>query len=152
MSLRIAGYAALFDVPDADGDVILQGAFARSIADFGTEHRGKPVPLLWQHNPDQPLGLVEMLAEDARGLRVIARIDNGESRAALALERGEVNGLSFGYRARAFQWIPGGRPSQPGRQAARNRESQRRTSRRPAQCPDWPRWNRQHRGQADWLG
>jgi hypothetical protein len=104
-SLRIAGYAALFDIPDADGDVIAKGAFSRSIA----EHRDTKLPFYWQHRPDQAIGTVELLLEDLRGLRVIARIDNSQGRAALALSRGEATGLSFGYRARAFQRIPGGR-------------------------------------------
>ena len=33
-----------------------------------------------------------------RGLRVIATLDNPEGAAALALKRGAVTGLSFGYR------------------------------------------------------
>jgi HK97 family phage prohead protease len=105
MSLRIAGYAALFDIPDAGGDVIARGAFARTLA----EQRAAPLPLFWQHRPDQPIGAVELAAEDARGLRVIARIDNGQGRAAAALGRGEATGLSFGYRARGYQRLPEGR-------------------------------------------
>jgi HK97 family phage prohead protease len=103
--MRIAGYAALFELADGDGDVIRKGAFAKSIA----RTREKPLPLYWQHRPEQPIGAVELLEEDARGLRVIARIDNAEGRAALALTRREANGLSFGYRARGYRPIPGGR-------------------------------------------
>ena len=47
--LRIAGYAALFGVPDADRDVILPGAFRDTLA----ARRG-PFPLYWQHRPEQP--------------------------------------------------------------------------------------------------
>lgn len=103
MSVRIAGYAALFDVADADGDVIVKGAFARSLAEQGRV----PLPFLWQHRPEQAIGAVEAIAEDDRGLRVIARIDNGEGRAATALARGEATGLSFGYRARGYRRLPG---------------------------------------------
>jgi HK97 family phage prohead protease len=103
--VRIAGYAALFDVADADGDVIVRGAFAKSLA----EHGAHPLPLLWQHRPEQPIGIVELAAEDARGLRVIARIDNAEGRAAAALASGEVTGLSFGYRARGYRRLAEGR-------------------------------------------
>lgn len=95
-ALRFAGYAALFDVADAGRDTIRRGAFARTLAD-----RKAPLPLYWQHRPDQPIGIVEEACEDNRGLRVIARVDRPGSRAALLLERGEVNGLSFGFRARA---------------------------------------------------
>jgi HK97 family phage prohead protease len=105
VSLRLAGYAALFDLADGDGDVIRKGAFARAIS----ASRTRPLPLFWQHRPEQRIGAVELLQEDARGLAVIARIDNPQGRAALALARREANGLSFGYRARAFRPIPGGR-------------------------------------------
>ena len=93
--MRFAGYAALFDRRDAGRDTIRPGAFARTL----TERRD-PVPLFWQHRPDLRIGWVETLAEDARGLRVIASLDNAEGAAGLALRRGAVTGLSFGYRAR----------------------------------------------------
>lgn len=102
--LRFAGYAALFDRRDAGRDVIRKGAFARSLAE-----RAEPIPLFWQHRPDQRIGWVERAAEDARGLRVIACIDNPDGGAAAALRRGAVTGLSFGYRARAFTRDAAGR-------------------------------------------
>lgn len=91
--LRFAGYAALFDIADAGRDTIRRGAFAHTLA-----ARSTPLPLYWQHRPDQPIGVIEEAKEDARGLSVIARIDRPDSRAALLLANGEVNGLSFGFR------------------------------------------------------
>lgn len=85
MSVRFAGYAAVFDVPDRGGDVVRRGAFRVT----------RPVPLLWQH-AGTPVGTVEQLAEDARGLRVIGRVATPELAAAVA--KGAVTGLSFGYR------------------------------------------------------
>jgi len=102
--MRLAGYAALFDVADGAGDTIRPGAFARTLA----ERRGA-LPLYWQHNPEQRIGTVELAEEDARGLRVIARIDNSDSRAITELVRRTVNGLSFGYRARGYRRVPDGR-------------------------------------------
>ena len=102
--LRIAGYAALFDIADSAKDVIVKGAFARTLAE-----RKEPLPLYWQHNPDQPIGTVELAQEDARGLRVIARIDNPDSRASQELLARRTNGLSFGYRARGYRRGPAGR-------------------------------------------
>ncbi|WP_395329961.1 HK97 family phage prohead protease [Novosphingobium sp. BL-8H] len=92
--LRFAGYAALFDRRDSGRDTIRPGAFARTLA-----QRRDPLPLFWQHQPDLRIGWVETAAEDARGLRVVARIDNPDGAAGLALKRGGVTGLSFGYRA-----------------------------------------------------
>lgn len=92
--LRIAGYASIFNVPDKGGDVVLKGAFAGA---------GKPVPLLWQHDSREPVGIVETMTEDARGLRITARIvDAGRGAAAAALLRaGALDGLSFGYRVKS---------------------------------------------------
>ena len=91
--VRFEGYAALFDVPDHGGDIVRPGAFRRTLA----AGRGR-VPLLWQHGGLRPVGVVEQLAEDARGLRVTGRVAAG-SAAGVALATGAVTGLSFGYRA-----------------------------------------------------
>lgn len=97
MNVRFAGYAALFRHRDAGRDVIRPGAFARALSE-----RGDAIPLLWQHRPALRVGWIEHAAEDERGLRVIGRLDASEGAAALAVRRGAVSGLSFGYRARAF--------------------------------------------------
>ncbi len=102
--LRIAGYAALFGRRDGGGDVIRKGAFARTLA-----ARRDPLPLYWQHRSDLRVGWVTMVAEDQRGLRVIAAIDNPQGRAAQSVRRGEVSGLSFGYRAIDSERTPEGR-------------------------------------------
>ncbi len=95
--MRFAGYAAVFDRPDRGGDVVRAGAFARSL------RRGvRAVPLLWQHEPGRPIGRIDYLKEDRRGLRVIASLSAsaaGREAAALLGERA-LTGLSFGYRVR----------------------------------------------------
>jgi HK97 family phage prohead protease len=96
--LRFAGYAAIFGRPDRGGDVVRAGAFARA-----TEPGA--VPLLWQHDPGHPIGRVDYLKEDKRGLRVIGRLSAGAAgrEAAALLAEGAVRGLSFGYRVRASE-------------------------------------------------
>lgn len=86
--MRLAGYAAIFDRADHGGDVVRKGAFAKAL---------KPgIPLLWQHEASRRIGTVESLAEDDRGLRVIARLeDDAPVRAG--------SGLSFGYRVRGMK-------------------------------------------------
>jgi HK97 family phage prohead protease len=94
---RLAGYASVFDVPDSSGDVVRPGAFARSLT------AAQPVPLLWQHDAAHPIGTVDHLSEDRRGLRVIASLADtrtGRDAAAL-LKANALTGLSFGYRVRA---------------------------------------------------
>ena len=97
MSVRIAGYAALFHRRDAGGDIILPGAFAASLASLPG-----PLPLLSEHRPPQRIGTVERIGEDGRGLRVVARLDPA-SRAAALVAGGSLRGLSFGYRAKAYR-------------------------------------------------
>jgi HK97 family phage prohead protease len=60
--------------------------------------RVRRVPLLWQHR-GAPVGVIEAIGEDARGLRVTGRVDAPELAALVA--RGAVSGLSFGYRVKA---------------------------------------------------
>jgi uncharacterized protein len=86
--MRFAGYAAIFDTPDRGGDIVRKGAFARA-AKAG-------IPLLWQHDSARRIGFVESLSEDARGLRVIATLDDAAQ--SYAVQAG--SGLSFGYRVR----------------------------------------------------
>jgi HK97 family phage prohead protease len=101
--MRFAGYAARFDWPDNGGDVIRKGAFERSL------QAGLAVPLLWQHKAGAVLGTIEHLAEDEKGLRVIARLGDGPDarQAAQMLASGRLKGLSFGYRVRAAKGGPG---------------------------------------------
>jgi HK97 family phage prohead protease len=95
--MRFAGYAAVFDRPDSGGDVVRPGAFA------GALKRSGEVPLLLQHK-GQPVGRIEHLSEDRRGLRVIAEV--ADSRVRELVERG-LRGLSFGYRVREAISGPG---------------------------------------------
>jgi HK97 family phage prohead protease len=87
-AVRFAGYAAVFDCPDRGGDVVRRGAFAGAGA----------VPLLWQHR-GRAVGVVESIGEDARGLRVIGRVE--DAGVAALVREGGLLGLSVGYRVRA---------------------------------------------------
>ncbi len=69
--MRFAGYAAIFDAPDRGGDIVRKGAFARA-AKAG-------LPLLWQHDVTRRIGFIESLAEDERGLRIVAQLDGKRS-------------------------------------------------------------------------
>lgn len=95
--MRFAGYAARFDRVDRGGDVVRRGAFARAVAQAGAGG----VPLLWQHDPARPIGRIERIAEDQRGLRVIGRLAPSAREAKQLLRCGALDGLSFGYRVRA---------------------------------------------------
>jgi HK97 family phage prohead protease len=95
--VRFAGYAAVFDRPDSGGDVVTRGAFADALKRVGD------VPLLLQHK-GQPVGRIEHLSEDRRGLRVIAEVV--DARVRDLVKRG-LRGLSFGYRVREAEAAKG---------------------------------------------
>jgi hypothetical protein len=96
----VEGYAAIFGNVDQGGDVIHQGAFAKTLVE-----RGHKVKFLWQHDTTEPIGRVIEMAEDEVGLRFKAIIsDTQRGRDALALlSDGAIDGMSIGYDA-----IPGG--------------------------------------------
>lgn len=91
------GYASVFDRMDRGRDIVLKGAFARSIAERGA--RG--IKLLWQHDPSEPVGVLDSVREDSRGLHVRGRLLLGLKRAEEAyalLQAGALDGLSIGFR------------------------------------------------------
>lgn len=93
----IEGYASLFGVVDNGGDMVMAGAFARSLLKRGAAG----VKMLWQHQASEPIGVWTSILEDARGLKVAGRLDLSVARAreALSLLRGgAVDGLSIGFR------------------------------------------------------
>lgn len=91
------GYAAVFGRVDLGRDLILPGAFARSLAERGAGG----VRLLFQHDPAEPIGTWLALREDSVGLFVRGRLtlDVARAREVLALMRaGAIDGLSIGFR------------------------------------------------------
>ena len=90
------GYASTFtDRPDAYGDVVDKGAFKKTIS----ENNGR-IKILWNHNPNEPIGKPLEMAEDEKGLLVKGKLTLGVQRAAevLALMRdGVINEMSIGY-------------------------------------------------------
>lgn len=93
-----AGYASIFNRVDRGRDIVVKGAFQRSIHERGA--RG--IKVLWQHDPREPVGVLEDIREDDVGLYVKARLltDVRRAREARALmAAAALDGLSIGYRA-----------------------------------------------------
>jgi len=88
--IRVEGYAAVFDAVDRAGDVVRRGAFAGAAR----------VPLLVQHC-GRAVGRIEAIGEDARGLRVVAVVE--DAGVAQAVGCGALRGLSVGYCARTVR-------------------------------------------------
>ena len=92
-----AGYASLFGKADLGRDVVMPGAFRASLARRGAAG----VKMLFQHDPNQPIGVWSEIREDGAGLFVRGRLTTGVARAreVLSLMRaGALDGLSIGYR------------------------------------------------------
>ena len=92
-----SGYASLFGRVDLGRDVVERGAFSRSLAERGAAG----VRMLFQHDPNQPIGAWTEIREDGRGLFVRGRLTPGvaKSREVLELMRGgALDGLSIGFR------------------------------------------------------
>ena len=64
----VSGYFSAFGMVDSDGDIMMPGAFKRSIADWGPKGKGRIKHLL-NHDPSKPLGKVQELDEDNYGLK-----------------------------------------------------------------------------------
>ena len=93
----VEGYASLFGEIDAARDMVMPGAFARTLRQRGIRR----VPMLFQHDPAEPVGVWLELFEDFRGLRARGKLipDVTRARELIALVRaGAVDGLSIGFR------------------------------------------------------
>lgn len=99
------GYASLFGMPDLGRDVVERGAFRDSLARRGAQG----IKLLWQHDPNQPLGRWLDLVEDGHGLKVRGQLNPAVARAReihALMRDGAVDGLSIGFRTERARTDP----------------------------------------------
>ena len=95
----IEGFGAAFGgPPDSYDDIILEGAFQETIAKGG--RNGTGVPMLWQHNFMEPIGMWNELVEQKKGLKVrgevVKEVQKGSEAHALAKKK-VITGLSIGW-------------------------------------------------------
>lgn len=64
----VTGYFSAFGNVDSDGDIMMPGAFTKSIEDHGPTSQRPRIKHLLNHNPSQPLGVITSLKEDNYGL------------------------------------------------------------------------------------
>lgn len=70
----VTGYFSDFNSIDSDGDIIKPGAFQKSISQNGPQS-GKPrIKHLLNHDSSKPLGVLEVLKEDTKGLYYESRL------------------------------------------------------------------------------
>lgn len=97
---------------DRDGDIL---------DPMGAEFN-LPMPFLWQHNHDEPIGWVEQATKTKNGIDVTIRIADLSQEvgtqasklkymiddAWLAIKSGLVTGLSVGFALKEFDWLENG--------------------------------------------
>jgi HK97 family phage prohead protease len=93
------GHGSIFGNVDLGGDVMLPGAFKRTLK---AHKAASTMPaMFWMHRPDQVAGVWHDMKEDEKGLHVRGELADtplgNEMRALLKMKA--VRGLSIGYRA-----------------------------------------------------
>lgn len=97
---RFQALASTYDI-DSVGDKVRPGAFAKTLADWGS--KGNSIPLLWSHRMDDPdynLGHVLDAKEQQGGLWVDVQLDLTHQKAVQTyklLKGRRINNLSFAY-------------------------------------------------------
>lgn len=99
----VEGYGAVFGNTDSHGDVIVPGAFSRSIAE--RKSQGRVLPMHVMHGifggDGVPAGVWSEMSEDSKGLHVKGKISGTNTDAGrLLYERvkdGALGGLSIGF-------------------------------------------------------
>lgn len=90
------GYASVFGNVDADGDIILSGAFKNTL-----QQQTRKVAMFFNHRAwELPVGKWDALAEDSKGLFVRGQLTPGHSGASdlkAAMQHGTVEGMSVGF-------------------------------------------------------
>lgn len=92
-SLTIKGYGAVFDNIDAYGDVIKKGAFAKTLKDMAGR-----IAFCYQHDIWNPIGKINVLKEDAKGLYIEVVISEAEDDIKTKIKEGILKEMSIGFR------------------------------------------------------
>lgn len=94
-----SGYGAVFNNVDWYNDIILPGAFTKSLARWA--EKNKMPPVLWNHDDGEPIGVYTKVFEDEKGLFVEGKLlinDVPRAKSTHALLRARaIDGLSIGY-------------------------------------------------------
>lgn len=97
---EIVGHGSVFGNVDLGGDVVMPGAFAKSLNEHSAV--GSAPKMFWMHDPKLVLGKWTSVQEDAKGLAVrgvLAPTQLGDE-IRTHLKMGSIDGLSIGYRTR----------------------------------------------------
>ena len=92
---EIGGHGSVANNVDLGEDTVRPGAFVKTLQ----ESKGR-LPILFNHNPGEPIGVWTEMHEDSTGLRVKGQINMEVARGReihALLKQGAIKGLSIGY-------------------------------------------------------
>lgn len=97
-SREFEGHGSVFGNVDLGGDVVLPGAFKRTLASH--KKAGTMPAMFWMHQPDQVPGAWSDMGEDSKGLYVKGELADTQlgNEIHTLLKMKAVRGLSIGYR------------------------------------------------------
>ncbi len=99
LKASLEGWAAIYGQPDLNGDIVVEGAFERSLKRSGAAG----VKLLYQHQPETLLGRWTRFESRREGLYAFGEIllvSETQNEAHAMAKAGVLDGLSIGYRTR----------------------------------------------------
>lgn len=103
----VTGYFADFKTLDSDGDIIIPGAFTKSIQMTGPASSKPRIKHLMNHDISQPLGVLTTLKEDQKGLYYESQLGThslGVDFMKMA-DSGLITEHSIGYRTIKFNQV-----------------------------------------------
>jgi HK97 family phage prohead protease len=92
---RVAGYSSTFWAVDSYYTAMAPGAFQKSLSE-----RADRITILYNHDPNENIGIPEVQVEDEKGLRLEADIANDHGTGTTTMRRlkaGVRYGFSFGF-------------------------------------------------------
>lgn len=96
---------SVFGTVDSVGDVVMPGAFSKSLGSLA--EKGAPIPIVWSHDWNDPfshIGVASSATETEAGLEIAGTLDIGDNPKALQvyklLKGGRVRDFSFAYEVR----------------------------------------------------
>lgn len=92
-NLIITGYGAVFGNIDSYGDIIEKGAFTKTLS----ERVGR-IAFCYQHDIWNPIGKIESIDEDEKGLKLTVKLSAAEKDIQTKVKEGILKEMSIGYR------------------------------------------------------
>lgn len=103
---KFTAYVSIFGTPDSYREIVAPKAFDASLA--ATAAAGRKIPICWQHNMSEPIGVWDSLTPDAKGLLGEGTLWTDVAPYARIAQRGMaaacITGCSIGYFVTADSW------------------------------------------------